>query len=133
MAKRDDDLVVLTSASSEMQAALWVSVLESHGIAAMGPNAAATTLRWEVSSSDPFKVYVRRGDAARAKEVLARERADSVDIDWSEIDTGDTGDDPERAPPVDRERARGVMGGLVCAVIAGVLLVAILWGVMATG
>ena len=46
--------------SSEVRSV--IRVLESHGIAAMGPNAAATTLRWEVSSTDPFKVYVRRAD-----------------------------------------------------------------------
>ncbi len=89
MPERPDDLVVLTSAASEIQAGLYASILNSNGIDAIGPNAAATTLRWEVSSSDPYRVYVRRADLERAREVLSRERADSVDLDWSEVDVGE--------------------------------------------
>lgn len=95
MPERPDDLVILTSAASEIQASLYASILNSAGIDAIGPNAAATTLRWEVSSSDPYRVYVRRADLTRAREVLSRERADSVDIDWNEIDVGE----PEHGAP----------------------------------
>ncbi len=105
MPQRDDDLVVLTTATSEMQAGLFISVLDSQGIDAVGPSTAATTLRWEVGASDPYRVYVRRADLARAREALSRERADSVDIDWSEVDVGDP--TPEQAAQAQPSSAGG--------------------------
>lgn len=119
MPERPDDLVVLTSAASEIQASLYASILTSNGIDAIGPNAAATTLRWEVSSTDPYRVYVRREDFDRAKAVLARERADSVDLDWDEIDVGEGEEGTLPAP--DPERRVSIPWGwlIVLLLVAG--------------
>lgn len=124
MAESPNDLVVLTTGSSEIQAALFVSVLASHGIDAIGPNAAATTLRWELGSTDPYRVYVRRIDAERAREVLSSERADSVDIDWSQVDTGAPGsmDPPEAGVGAGGPESSGfwiAMGVFLLALLVG--------------
>ena len=80
----------------------------------------------EVAGTDPYKVYVRRGDAQRAREALARERADSVDIDWSEVDTGD----PEPDGAGDDRRGTSVVMWVMCLVITAMLLAAMVWAMV---
>lgn len=120
MSQREDDLVVLTSASSEIQASLYCSILDSQGIPSVGPNSAATTLRWEVGSTDPYRVYVRRADLERARSAISRERADSVDIDWDEVDVGDPGPgDAEPREPSARETSSArIWVGLIALLLA---------------
>ncbi|MCA9289289.1 MAG: hypothetical protein KDA05_11925 [Phycisphaerales bacterium] len=124
-----DDLVVLTSAASELQAGLWISVLESHGIRGVSPGSAATTLRWEVGSTDPYRLFVRRADVDRAREVLDNQRSDSIDIDWNEVDVGESAEVDEAAPP-DGSSPFVMLGlVLVCLVLVlGAVIVALSWG-----
>ncbi|MEZ6232883.1 MAG: hypothetical protein R3B68_01720 [Phycisphaerales bacterium] len=116
-----DDLVMLTSAASELQAGLWISVLESHGIRAVSPGSAATTLRWEVGSTDPHRLYVRRADAERAREVLDNQRSDSIDIDWNDVDVGT----PEDAPEPEASASAGAPSRTAIVVVIGAIAIGV--------
>lgn len=121
MPEDPDDLVMLTSAASELQAGLWISVLESHGIRAVSPGSAATTLRWEVAATDPHRLYVRRADAQRAREVLDNQKSDSIDIDWNEVDVGA----PEEATSSEAGPTAGNSSRTAMAVAIAVILIGI--------
>jgi hypothetical protein len=81
-------LVTVTTARTEFEGANFVNVLQAAGIPARVFAAGANTMQWEAGYTDPIKVQVRRRDAQRAAEELRRNRQDSVDIDWDELDVG---------------------------------------------
>jgi hypothetical protein len=86
-----DILVVLTTARTEFEAETLAEALRARGIRAEVFATASSTLQWEAGYSDPIKVMVRRGDAEEAERVRVSLKADSVDIDWDEVETGDDG------------------------------------------
>lgn len=88
MSADPDILVTLTTARTEFEGATFVAVLRDAGIPAHVFAAAANMAQWEIGYTDPIKIQVRRADAARAAEVLRKNRQDSVDLDWSEVDVG---------------------------------------------
>ena len=88
MSADPDTLVTLTTARTEFEGATFVAVLRDAGIAAHVFARAANMLQWDAGYTDPIKVQVRRADLARAAEVLRKNRQDSVDLDWSEVDVG---------------------------------------------
>lgn len=92
-----DQLVPLTSARTEFEAAAKAEVLKSHGIPAHVFAAAANTLQAEVLFTDPIKLMVRRADLARAAALLRDVRQASVDIDWADVDVGSP--EPGSVPP----------------------------------
>lgn len=129
-----DMLVPLTSARTEFEASVMVEALRAEGIPAKTFALAANMLQWDVAVSQPIKVMVRRSDLEAAAAHLARLRADSVDLDWDEVErlNGQTGepsdaagvvarggeaDGTKAAPRVSRWPSR-VVG--VAAVLAGV-------------
>jgi len=83
-----DTLVDVISARSEFEASVMVEALKARDIPAFSIANAGMTLQWEVAASSPFRVSVRRKDVEAAKEILRSVKADSVDIDWSEVDVG---------------------------------------------
>lgn len=86
----DGDLVELTVRPNEMQAGLVRAVLEEAGIESWTAVAGGVMSNAEFGNVFvPTSVLVRPSDAAAARVVLENTRADSVDIDWSEVDTGD--------------------------------------------
>lgn len=121
MPEDPDDLVMLTSAASELQAGLWISVLESHGIRAFSPGSAATNLRWEIAATDPHRLYVRRADAERAREVLDSQKSDSIDIDWNDVDVGA----PEDATESETGPAPGNSSRTAIVVVIGAIAVGV--------
>lgn len=84
-----DTLVTLTTARTDFEAQTIAEALRAQGIPTEVHGIVASTLQWDIASTDPIKVVVRREDLDRAKNTLRAIKADSVDIDWSEIDTGD--------------------------------------------
>lgn len=104
MSNDPDTLVVLTTARTEFEAETLAEALRSRGVRAEVFAAAASALQWEAGYTDPIKVMVRRGDAERAEQVRVSLKADSVDIDWDEVDTGDAA--PAIAGRIADERAR---------------------------
>jgi len=83
-----DTLVDAFSARSEFEASVMVEALKARDIPAFSIANAGMTLQWEVAATSPFRVSVRRKDVEAAKEILRSLKADSVDIDWSEVDVG---------------------------------------------
>lgn len=95
MAQDPDILVDLTTAASAFEADVMVQALRAEGIPAETFTLAASTLQWEIAGRQPFRVMVRRADLERAHATLRNLKADSVDLDWDEVDTGAPEDVPE--------------------------------------
>lgn len=85
-----DEPVTLTTARTEFEANVIAQSLRAEGIEARVVSVVGAVLGpYAPGMHDPIMVLVRASDEARAREALARTRADSVDIDWSELDVGD--------------------------------------------
>ncbi|MCL4212187.1 MAG: hypothetical protein HRU76_04505 [Phycisphaeraceae bacterium] len=88
---RPDDLVILTHAAGEFEAQAKIIVLAEAGIdAAVFPGEAA----WLGTASFQQQrrgvpIWVRAEDRERAAAALERQIADSVDIDWDEVEVGE--------------------------------------------
>ncbi|MBL0869805.1 MAG: DUF2007 domain-containing protein [Phycisphaerales bacterium] len=87
--------VELTRTNTEFEAAAIAEALRAQGIQArvLGGNLAGMRAEAPALAS----VIVRRMDLPRATEVLRAVKADSIDIDWNEVDVGDE----SRADPPD--------------------------------
>lgn len=111
-----DSLVVLTSARSEFEGNTMVAALEAAGIPAKVFTGTATVLQFGQHSLDSIKVMVRQSDRDRAATALRAIKQDSVDIDWSEVDVGDTIDPPDAFPlcPACGFDRAGVPAGAPC-------------------
>lgn len=92
-----DQLITLTSARTEFEGSLMRSVLEDAGIRARVFATSAAGLQWEGGYTDPIKVQVRRADLIKAAAVLKKNKQDSVDLDWADVDVGEM---EPGAPPV---------------------------------
>jgi hypothetical protein len=84
-----DILVDLTTARTAFEAEMIAESLRAQGIPAEAFTTAGSTLQWDIAATQPMRIQVRRRDLARAAEVLRAIRAESVDLDWSQVDTGD--------------------------------------------
>ncbi len=102
-----DELVELTTAPTEAQAAIVQAVLRDGGVESWTRKASGFDyLGLGTLSGAITTVTVRSTDLERARAALEANRQDSVDIDWSEVDVGDGEDDeleptcsPPAAPP----------------------------------
>lgn len=94
MPQDPDTLVDLTTARTDFEAELIVNSLREAGIQAQAFSAAGMALQWDVAATQPIRVAVRRADLDRAAAALKSIRQESVDIDWSEVDTGDSEANP---------------------------------------
>jgi hypothetical protein len=88
-----DILVTLTTARTEFEGSNIVAALEARGIPARVYGLAGTALGWEIASTDPICVVVRRADLAAARAALSLARDESVDIDWNDVDVGEPVDE----------------------------------------
>lgn len=66
-----------------------------------------------------YRVSVRRADLQRAKEALRAIRAESVDLDWNEVNTGDAIPENNFGAPQWARTARW----FIIAIVAAALLV----------
>lgn len=90
-----DILVDLTTANTEFEAGVIVEALRNQGIPAESFTTAGAVLQWEVAVSQPFRVAVRRADLERARAALRAIKADSVDLDWDQVNTSTPAEEPE--------------------------------------
>ena len=97
-----DILVDLTTCRNSFEAQIIAEALKAQGIPAHAFDIAGTTLQWDVAVSQPIRVAVRRADLETAKAILRAVKAESVDLDWSEVQTGD----PTPVTPEEVEAAR---------------------------
>jgi hypothetical protein len=114
-----DILVDLTTAASEFEAGVMVEALKGQGIPAQAFTAVGSTMQWEIAMTQPFRVAVRRADLERAREALRAIKADSVDLDWDEVNTGESTPEDESGAPGWARTVRWV----IIALGAGALLV----------
>ncbi|MBS0188860.1 MAG: hypothetical protein JSS51_12395 [Planctomycetes bacterium] len=115
-----DTLVDVAAAGSEFEASVMVEALKARDIPAFSISNAGMTLQWEVAASQPFRVSVRQRDVALAKDVLKSLKADSVDIDWNEVDVGKLQDaeaSPSGPPVKLLQILRGIGGPLLLAAV----------------
>lgn len=84
-----DELVELATVHNEIEAGVIRAVLEAAGVESWQWAAPGIALgAFGASMGNPTVVVVRKSDLAAAREVMDRNRQDSVDIDWDEIDVG---------------------------------------------
>lgn len=93
-----DQLVTLTTAPTDFAARVAAAVLQDAGIEAFVFGSAGTAVGLTVSAQpsigrdgEPIwgvPVQVRRQDLEQARATLLANRADSVDIDWDQVDLG---------------------------------------------
>ncbi len=100
-----DQLVTITSATSEFVAQILVAILDDAGIDAFAFGSTGTTLGVTGQSTNPrwgVPIQVRRRDVDAAKAALQANRRDSVDIDWDMVEVGTPAEDgrPHNTPPV---------------------------------
>ncbi|GEM_PF-989958 len=96
-----DQLVTLTTARTEFEGSLKRAVLSDAGIKAWVFAASANALQWEGGYTDPIKIQVRRADLGRSADVLRKNKQDSVDLNWADVDVGQM---EPGAPPVAFDR-----------------------------
>ncbi len=123
-----DILVPLMSARSEFEASTIAESLRANGVPAEVFGTAAQMGQWEFGITNDAKIMVRRADLARAQDVLRAVKADSVDLDWSEVDVGapadgSPDDEPQRNTPRARDRRHVVTAWIV---VLALLLLALL-------
>lgn len=90
MPKDPDTLVDLTTARTAFEAEMIAESLRAQGIPAEAFTTVGSMLQWDIAGTQPMRVQVRRQDVDKATAALRAIRADSVDLDWDEVDTGDT-------------------------------------------
>jgi hypothetical protein len=125
MPKDPDILVDLTTARTDFEAEVIVQALEGQGIPARAFTTAGAMLQWEVAMTQPMRIAVRRRDLDAARSALRAIRADSVDIDWDEIDTGAAGaaeELPDQPAPVGRLLFWGFVALVAVLALCGLFL-----------
>jgi type III secretory pathway lipoprotein EscJ len=98
----DDDLVTLVTKPTEFEAETLVAVLDEAGIKAVSYGTPNYIYPLTVTPLG-VPVQVRRVDLERAQAAIKQNVADSVDLDWDEVDVGQPQDDAE---PTDAETRR---------------------------
>jgi|GEM_PF-1323198 len=129
-----DGLVDLTTARTEFEAETIAETLRGEGVPTEVFGISARTAQWELGINTDMKIVVRRKDVERAREILRANKADSVDLDWDEVDVGQPTAEVRQArtgadiqSPGDAWKLRLILGVIV--VVLGVLL----WGWMTRG
>ncbi len=103
-------LVPMTTARTDFEAETIAEALRAQGIRAEVFAAAASVMP---NAAIPVQVLVQEMDLEAAKNALRAIKAESVDIDWSEVDTGDRA--PVMCPRCNKDGASGE-GGTACPV-----------------
>ncbi|MCZ6493256.1 MAG: hypothetical protein O6933_04175 [Planctomycetota bacterium] len=91
---RPNDMAVVATTATEFEAQTKAAVLRSEGIdCTVTCNAPSWTGQVSISATARgATVWVRRPDLERAQGVLHQAVADSVDLDWDEVDVGERED-----------------------------------------
>lgn len=82
---------VVTSVTSESEAAMIVTALAEQGIESIASGGYTAGFRAEAPGE--VQVIVRQRDLQRAREVLAVFETENAAIDWSQVDVGEPVDD----------------------------------------
>jgi hypothetical protein len=120
-----EDLAVVATADSEFEAETKAEVLRARGLKAMVTrNAPSWTGYLSISPrARAASVLVYREDLERATAMLKQVVADSVDIDWDEIDVGQREDDL----PLHKVNRMPGLAKVSFALAAAIVAVTVLW------
>lgn len=118
------DLVTLQVADSEFEANTIVATLHEAGIEAVAFG--ATSAAWPALGAVRVPIQVRREDLERAKAAIKKTIADSVDLDWDEVDVGQREDEvplnePGRLPMIPRA------GQIAAIIVVALMLLLAVW------
>ncbi len=108
MAQHPDDIVQLLDAANEFQAGIIVETLAEAGITAKALTMMTGDANTSPSTGGRVPVMVRRDQVEAARAALEQRRSDSVDIDWNEVDIGESADGEWVGPNKARNLAVGV-------------------------
>lgn len=117
---------VLVSFPHEMQAGAILNALEQHGIQAQLTGVMTSGFRAEAPGI--VSVVVPSTELDQAREVLATVNLDQDEVDWSQVNTGDTSfpsNEVVQAKPyanVERLMMRSIVIGGVVMVVAAVIM-----------
>lgn len=103
----DDRLVTVYEGRSEFEANAIAATLRNLGFYAAVVNTGQATFPIQGIHRTGIPVWVRERDREAAAAALKRNRADSVDIDWADVDVGQM---EEGAPPVKPEFGQRIGG-----------------------
>jgi hypothetical protein len=119
------DLAVVATADSEFEAETKAEVLRARGLKAMVTrNAPSWTGHLSINPrARAAAVLVHRDDLERATAMLKQVIADSVDIDWDEIDVGERADDL----PLHKVNRMPILAMASFAVAVAIIAVTVLW------
>jgi hypothetical protein len=93
MSDDPDILETVATAATTFEAQTIVAVLHESGIDAVAFDAAPGVMGLSLTGGiNAVPVQVRRGDLERARAALKQNVADSVDLDWNEVDVGERED-----------------------------------------
>lgn len=129
----DNPLVQAIMAESEFAAQTKAAVLEDEGIETY---VFAAERSWTGGLSlDPLQngvpVWVRQSDLERAKHILAQRIADSVDLDWDEVDVGEPeGELPDAPASVNFSRLIAILGWIAGVAIVLLAIAAVSWNLI---
>jgi hypothetical protein len=85
-------LIDITNCANAIEAELLAQFLTEHGVYAHAATLAGSTNPWELGSSIPFRIAVRREDVDRGNELVREFRSrkqEPVKVDWDEVDVGE--------------------------------------------
>lgn len=88
MSERELRPVQLTAVHHESEAGIIVSALSAQGIESNFTGASTSGFRAEVPGM--VEIWVHERNLEKAREILANLESSSGDIDWSQVDTGDS-------------------------------------------
>jgi hypothetical protein len=105
--QRDERLVTVFEGRSEFEANAIAATLRNLGFYAAVVNTGHSTLPIQGIHRTGVPVWVRERDLTAAAAALQRNRADSVDIDWADVDVGQMEDGAPPAAPTIAPRIGG--------------------------
>ena len=89
-----NQLEPVCDAAGPGEAHIIASMLRENGIEAFVFDTAAQTLQWDAPRIiNPYLVHVQHADLEQARKLIASNREASVDLDWDEVDVGESDDE----------------------------------------
>jgi hypothetical protein len=87
MADEADELELLITTPTEVEASMITGALEDHGVTAVATGGYTSGFKAEAPGA--VKVFVKRADIETARRAMEQIRKEKTDVDWSQVDVGE--------------------------------------------